>query len=208
MKTVIQVFIFLFLFGSSTIAQPTSGTVFVGGDIGLSVGSNKSKNDNTTTTNYNKIDYSLLPQLGYFVSDIIAVGARIGISGDRYKYEDNFAYDKVSSSYFVFNPFARYYIINQKGGLFAEADMNLGFGKTKTTYTNIIDEDNSTNIFMGLKPGVYYYISDRIVLQAFYGWFGFRSNIDKEDNDNKDISNTFGFDLSSNSFAFGFAYEF
>lgn len=207
MKTVLQVFIFLFLFVSLSIAQPTSGTIFVGGDIGLSVGNNKSKNDNTTTTNYKKADYSFLPQIGYFIDDIIAVGVKTGMSGGIDKYENN-AYEKISSSYFVFNPFARYYIINQKGGLFAEADMSLRFGKSKTTYSNVIDEDNSTNIFIGLKPGIYYYISDRIVLQAFYGWLGYQSIINKEDNDNKSIDNTFGVNISSNSFAFGFAYEF
>lgn len=207
MKTLIQVIVFFFFANMLSNAQPTSGTIFVGGDIGLSVGNNKSKNDNTTTTNYKKTDYSFLPQVGYFIDDIIAVGAKIGMSGNVYNYENNM-YDKVSSSYFVFNPFARYYIINQKGGLFAEADMSLKFGKMKTTYNNTTDEDNSTNVFVGLKPGVYYYISDRIVLQAYYGWLGYQSNIDKEDSDNKSINNTIGFDLSSNSFAFGFAYEF
>ena len=208
MRTVIQVFLFFFFAISISKAQPTAGTIFVGGDIGLSVGKDKTKNDNTTTTNYKKTDYSFLPQAGYFIDDILAVGARVGMSGNVYKYEGNYSYDKVSSSYFVLNPFARYYIINQKGGLFAEADMSFEFGTSKTVYNDNTDEDNSTNIFLGMKPGVYYYISDRIVLQAFYGWFGYQSLINKEDNDTKDINNTFGFDLSSNSFAFGFVYEF
>ena len=106
----------------------------------------------------------------------------------------------------VFTPFGRYYLISGRGGIFAEASMSYSFRKNKTYTNDAIDTENVFGFSALLSPGVYYYVTPKLALEAKFGWFGFMSDVTKPGNDQKEIQNSFGIDFSPDSFTFGLTF--
>jgi outer membrane protein len=185
-------------------AQPEAGKVFLGGDIGVYSLSQKDKFDGTITDEQYTTFLTLLPKAGYFLSDKLAVGIQTGISSIIRKYPDSDP-EKTSNTSFVFKPFGRYYLTTGTGGLFAEAGLGLSAGKTKIFYDAGTEESNQTAISIDFSPGVYYYITPSISLEAKFGVIGFSTEIQK-DGDTKNVNNVFTFELFPSGIGFGVSF--
>jgi hypothetical protein len=187
------------------MAQPTGGKFFVGGHFSLYSTVNKSKNGSTTEKGVSDTYFTLMPVGGYFLNDKIAVGAGIGFDTQIEK-DPGSTIEKYTTSKVVFNPFGRYYLISGTGGIFIEASMGYSFGTHKTFTADVIDTEHEFGFSVLLSPGVYYYITPRLALEAKFGWVGFISDVTNTGNDQKDIHNSFGMDLSPDSFIFGLTF--
>ncbi len=187
------------------MAQPTGGKFFIGGHFSLYGTVDKSKNGSTTEKNGSTTYFTLMPLGGYFINDRIAVGAGIGWDTQIDK-DPQSTIEKSTTSKMVFTPFGRYYLISGRGGIFAEASMSYSFGKNKTYTNDVIDTENVFGFSALLSPGVYYYVTPKLALEAKFGWFGFMSNVTKPGNDQKEIQNSFGIDFSPDSFTFGLTF--
>jgi hypothetical protein len=187
------------------MAQPAGGKFFIGGHFSLYGTVDKSKNGNTTEKDGSTTTFTLMPLGGYFLNDRIAVGAGLGWDTQITK-DPQSTIEKSTSSKMVFTPFGRYYLLSGTGGIFAEASMGFSFGTNKTYSADVVDSENVFEFSMLLSPGVYYYITPRIALEAKFGWFGFMSNVTKPGDDQKEIHNSFGIDFSPDSFIFGLTY--
>jgi hypothetical protein len=188
-------------------AQPVAGTFFVGGELSFYTVTDKTKSDGTTYKNGSWLYLTLLPTGGYFISEKFAVGARIGVDVTVYKRPDA-DMDKSVENTFVMNPFARYYILSGKGGIFAEASVSAGIGTYKEYYADETQKQNEMTFSSGIIPGVYYYITEQIALEAKFGWFGFETEVTKDENDVKDITNYVGLSVVPESFTFGVTFTF
>jgi outer membrane protein len=206
MKRILFSFIFLGV-AVYAQAQPAAGNFFVGGSFSISSSSEKSKFDGTTNTDNVSTEISVLPKAGYFLSDKIAVGAGIGVVTTIDKAPDSNPDKQVSNS-FLFRPFGRYYLISGTGGIFAEATMGMQIGKEKTYYETTTEESNLVGFTAGIAPGVYYYITPQLGLEATFGFFGFIYQSTKYEDDSKDIRTGGGIDISPSSFTFGLTYTF
>jgi len=193
------------LVGLPLMAQPAGGKFFIGGHFSLYGTVDKTKNGSTTEKEGSTTYFTLTPLLGYFLNDRIAVGAGIGFDTQIDENPQSTNY-KNTTSKMVFNPFGRYYLISGTGGIFVEASMGYSFGKNKNYTDAAVDEENVFGFSALLSPGVYYYITPRLALEAKFGWFGFMSEVTNPGNDQKDIHNTFGLDLSPDSFIFGLTF--
>jgi outer membrane protein len=203
MKRVLVIFIFAAA-GLAAQAQPASGQLFVGGDIGFYGYTQKSKSGSTTTDERSYSAITIMPLAGYFLTDKLAVGAQIGITSGINKNPDGNP-EKITNFQFRFEPFGRYYLISGTGGIFAEASVGFGVGKSKYVYEDDTQETNLTSFTAGISPGVYYYIFPKFALEAQFGWFGFSSEMEK-DGDEKQIENDFGFNFYSHGISLGFIY--
>ena len=201
----IQLIAIAWLSGLSIMAQPAPGKLFFGGTLNAYSVVNKSKNGGSTEKDGTTNHMTILPMAGYFLSDRIALGLRLGVD-DLVDKTPGGSPDKVSTVTFVINPFARYYLISGTGGLFVEASMNTGIGSTKNYYATNTNTENVTDFSLGVSPGVYYYITGRLAIEAKFGWLGFESNVTKPGEDVKYIQNTFGLKLSPDYFIFGVTY--
>jgi hypothetical protein len=193
------------LISEQIIAQPEGGKFFVGGHVSLYGTVDKSKNGNTTEKDGSTTYFTVMPLGGYFLNDRIAVGAGIGFDTQIDK-DPQSSIQKSSTSKMVFTPFGRYYLISGTGGIFAEASMGFSFGTNKTFTDDVVDSENVFGFSALLSPGVYYYITPRLALEAKFGWFGFMSEATHLGNDQKEIHSTFGLDLSPESFIFGLTF--
>jgi len=193
------------LTGMHLLAQPAGGKFFIGGHFSLYGTVDKSKNGSTTEKNGSTTYFTIMPTGGYFINERIAVGAGLGYDIQIDK-DPQSTIEKSTTSKMVFAPFGRYYLISGTGGIFAEASMHYSFGKNKTFTNEVIDTENVFGFSALLSPGVYYYVTPRLSIEAKFGWFGFMSDVTKTDNDQKDIHNSFGIDLSPDSFIFGLTF--
>ena len=83
-----------------------------------------------------------------------------------------------------------------------EASIGHLFGANKTYTTDVTDTEKVMGFSLLISPGVYYYITPKLALEAKFGWFGFRNEVAKPGNDVKDIQNTFGVKFPPDSFCF------
>jgi hypothetical protein len=187
------------------IAQPTGGKFFIGGHFSFYSTVNKSKSGSTTEKGLSDTYFTIMPVGGYFLSDKIAVGAGVGFDTQIEK-DPGSNIDKYTNSKIVFNPFGRYYLISGTGGIFAEASMGYSFGTNKTFTADVTDTQHEFGFSALVSPGVYYYVTPRLALEAKFGWVGFMSDVTKTGDDQKDIRNSFGIDLSPDSFIFGLTF--
>jgi outer membrane protein len=187
-------------------AQPSAGHLFVGANLGIYGSTDKTKVGGTTTVDENQFTMNFLPMAGFFLSDKIAVGARLGVSTNLTKYPDANP-DKRTSVSLVIEPFARYYLISGTGGIFAQASAGITSGTQKYYYDTYTNDYTSISFSLGVSPGVYYYITPHIAVEGMFGWIGFKAST-SDNGTSKDISNNFGLNLDSSSLSFGFTYTF
>ncbi len=188
------------------MAQPAGGKFFIGGHLSLYGTVDKSKDGNTTEKDESSTYITVMPLGGYFLNDRVAVGAGVGLDTQIDKYPQS-TIEKSTTSKMVFTPFGRYYLVSGTGGIFAEASMGFSFGTNKTFSNDVTDTQNVFGFSALISPGVYYYITPRLALEAKFGWFGFMSDATDLGNDQKDVHSTLGLDLSPDSFIFGLTFK-
>lgn len=205
MKRISIIVLSFLITGSTVISQPSAGKLFFTGNLSVYSVKDKSKTGGTTEDNLVVTSITFLPGAGYFLNDRLAVGASLGIDVAIAKDPEPFIGepDKYSQTMFYIGPFCRYYLIAGQGGIFAEASVEGGFGKDKVQYEGGSVEGSLMNLIAGISPGVYYYITEKLALEAKIGWIGYQTEIVTDEDDNKEITSGFGIDLFPSGFAFG-----
>lgn len=154
---------------------------------GGSVGFWRNASDNQTA-------FRILPEVGYNISDKVAVGAQFGYD---YSYEN-----AVNVNLFVIDPYLRYSLFkNDNVNIFVDGGVDLGFGWAKTKGQS--STDTAVTYGIGFKPGIAYNISERLSLVAHVGFLGFQGG-----NDASQAPDQGGLMLDGNDLEFGVYYNF
>jgi|SRR5690606_30445248 len=184
----------LVVFGYTANAQDEntdSSSGFAIGDFtlggGLSFGS-----ESTGDVKFNQFTFS--PSVGYFVSDNIAVGIDLGLS--TAKDEDGGGETKYNS--LTAGAFGQYYF-NPANQFSMFLELGAGFSSSKIEEGSM--ESKSNGFYIGFAPGISYFVSDCLALQAKVGVLGYST--DKPDFDGAESTDTFnlGVDLSDVTFS-------
>jgi hypothetical protein len=128
--------------------------------------------------------FNLLPKVGYFFADNLAIGldARISLSSEKYGGED----DKYSTRIFSAGPFIRYYIPASKILPFFEISGSFGGINYKSDYSDNTyweDSEYKTSIrSFGGGIGLAAPLGERIMFDVLAGYDSLTIK-DKEDND-------------------------
>jgi outer membrane immunogenic protein len=198
----ISTFMLLAFAGSVAISQPVPGKILLGGNFGINTGTQVGNSDHSETT------FDVFPMIGFITGTKMAFGARVGYTYQKLKIED----EKITYSAFGLSPFYRYYFISEKGGIFMEAMVSSQFGVEKSEYYDgwlsetVTEKTKVTSIAIGISPGVYYYITPGISLEAKFGWFGFSDIILKDEDDDKISQESFELSLNPQSISFGVTF--
>ena len=173
----------------SANAQIEGGKLFVGGSFGFGTSSNKTTAP-TAVDNSKTLSFNLMPEVGYMISENLAVGMAIGYYMDKRTSFDVFTgttgatYDQVSKDgMFIIEPFARYYkSTGDKSSMFAEFALPIGMGSSKSlqmnaTGTGTEDASPTKNSSIGttISVGFNYFLNDRCALEAKWMAIGFES---------------------------------
>ena len=197
----------LLILGANAFAQENDNGVSLDGRwfIMGQAGYNSSNEGNTQS-------YSIVPQVGNFVSEDVALGLGIGYIGSKNESEVNNVTNTQKENLFVVKPFARkYWGVAKNLFVFGELSVPLGFGKntseTSLGNTTTTGEAKYTNIGVQVAPGLDYYLSDNWSLEAAFGLLGWSSTKPKDG----DSANSFNFGLNSgvdNGVKIGIKYTF
>jgi opacity protein-like surface antigen len=198
MKKIIFAAAALFAFGFAN-AQDTkeesaggmgfaNGDVFVSGSIGFS---------STSSGDFDSNTFTIAPRVGFFVSDNIAVGARLG-------YTSNTDFAETKTNTFEIGGFGRWYATPaSQFSLMVE----LGVDYRSSSVEPDGGEESKVNGFgIGVRPGISYFLSDNWAMEAMIGELGYETS--KPDADGAESTDTFGLNLNLESISFGVIYKF
>jgi len=180
----------------TTGAGFSKGNVFVSGAVGF--GSETTGDDKTT-------GFTFSPKIGYFVSENIAIGARLGFDSNK---NDNGVNTVTKNNEFSAGVFGRYYFTPaSQFSVFAELGADINSTKTTTDVTGFPTSESKSNGFgVAFAPGVNYFLSDNFAIEATWGVLGYNTN--KPDVAGADSTNNFSLGLDMRSLNFGLLYKF
>ncbi len=221
---------FLSIFGVATsFAQISQGSLYFGGGFGFAITSNKEKKTfsggSTTVTSDGprSTSFSIVPGVGYFIVDKLAIGIDISFINESEKTPFDGSgsqagdYNKESSNLISFTPYARkFFMLSDNFGFTGTFGVGVGFGSSKleskrgnSTVTN--DGPKITALEVGITPGLVFFPSKNVGLEANFGFVGFSSTTLKTENNiftTKNTETSVGFGANSISPAFSFAFRY
>ena len=165
------------------------GDVFVSG--AFSIGSEKTGDDKSS-------GFEIEPKVGYFVTENIAIGGKLGYAS--YKAEDVFG-DTDDMSALTVGAFGRYYM--------TPASQFSLFGQLGFDYSSIDDkladvQENEIGLNLGL--GLSYFVSNNWSIEATWAGLGYTSNDNGGNGAEK--TNSFGLGADLRAISFGVNYKF
>ena len=140
---------------------------------------------------------SILPEIGYNLSENTAIGTTIGWSYDHVK--------GASGNVFQIAPYFRYsFFKSERVSIFCDGGFSVGAGKT--SYDDGDDSDTATIWSIGVKPGIALNLSDKCSLVAHVGFLGYEGANDAAKA--LDYSDQWGLNFDATAVTFGFYYTF
>lgn len=179
MKKLILSIVTLAAISFSSNAQTEKGKFIVGGTA--SYQSTKSDADNAKANE----SLSLVPNLGYFVSDNFAIGTGLG-----YNYSKTaVASPTGKEEAIIVSPFGRYYMgLSDQFKFFGQVSVPMAFGATNSTDANgdVIDKTGtSTSVGVAVSPGFAYFPTKKIGLEFALTGVSYNSYTVKDANENE-----------------------
>jgi len=188
------------VFGFSNVNAQEEGEStkgFAKGDIfltgSLSYGSESQGDDKESA-------FGFSPKAAYFVTENIAVGINLGYTTTKVEALN---VDDIKTNMLEAGVFGRYYLTPAKQfSVFGELGANYATGNQDNGTVDV--DTNGFNI--GFAPGISYFVSDCIALEASFGVLSYEtSELDVNGAESKD---SFDFGLNLSDISFGMVYKF
>ncbi|TAG02827.1 MAG: hypothetical protein EAZ44_06835 [Cytophagia bacterium] len=204
MKRIIIGFI-AFLTLSLGYAQTEKGTIYVGGNLRFGSTTNKTTSG-TITSESSSSNFSIIPDVGYFISDNVAIGLGIGYSQSTSKSPNGLTTTTTTESNFIIAPTFRYYMPTSsetfKFFLQARVGINTGNVKSETATLTTTDKTNGWDFFVS--PNFAYFPTKKWSIEFGVQGIGYSSGSRSNGfNNSTNNSSGFSFDLSSFSPSLG-----
>lgn len=185
----------------STQAQTEKGKILLGGGVGF----NSTKAEGASKSD---IRFNVVPSVGYFISDNIAIGTGVG-----YNYNKKVS-DKVLNQAFVVAPFGRYYVgLSDQFKFFGQLSVPMSFGNVKAVdgVTGDVGDKlgSTTNIGVQLAPGFAFYPTKRVGIEISVDGLGYNNYTVKDAaTGNKAKTDSFGLSASTVAPRLGVMFHF
>lgn len=191
----------------------TKGTWVVGG--GFSTNFGKSESDLQNGVRESKsFSVNISPKLGYAINSNLVAGLGVGYSYGKNKNTTtetpNDNSENISNSFSVF-PYARAYkSLTRNLALYIQGEFKYTFTKNEYLQVQVLNGDSKRNdFFIGLRPGITYFLNKKIALEANLGVIGYRFGKTEALNGVEGNYGDFLFSMNADSFLeFGLSYYF
>lgn len=165
---------------------------------------NEERFDDSNQTRDNT-SFSLSPYIGYAIKDnlILGIGFRYsyGKTEDRITiFQDNINTIR-KNHYYEFMPYMKkFFPVSNQFAFHLLGETGFGFSRNEIENRDNTFEQKaeSTQFFIGVRPGINYKLSDWFLLQANLGFLGYNSINSQIDGSDSSKSRSFTFNLSSN----------
>jgi outer membrane protein len=197
MKKVLLSAVALLAFGFANAQEEKSNGGFSKGDVfvtgAFTFGSTNDKDSDVKTNSF-----EIAPQVGYFLTENIAIGGKLGFASMK---EETSGVDTEDMSGLTLGAFGRYY--------FTPANQFSLFANLGLDYSSMKDKlaDAKLNGFQaGLGAGMNYFVSSNFSIEAGVAVLGFSS--EKSDATGAKGTSSFGFGGDWRAVTFGVNYKF
>ncbi|MEC3880405.1 outer membrane beta-barrel protein [Parapedobacter sp. 10938] len=175
-------------------AQTEKGKTLLGGTVSYDYANVKDVDGNTQS-------FSIIPSVGVFVNDNVAVGLGIGYAWSQ----DDDGTDKVQSGEFSAAPFARLYKGDGNFKFFGQLSVPMGWGTSKANGDKIASAERYG---VELAPGFAFFPTEKIGIEfSVKGLYYQNTTVTPEGGDGVS-SNSFGLDASSFAPRIGIQFYF
>jgi len=184
-----------FLLGELSYIEFLGNGVMGSTNLGYTTFQNKSDGDSNDDSKDKMFSVNIVPRIGYFIIDNLAVGLDVFLATESQKAMDD-AY-KSSSTFFAVGPFVRYYIPTKKILPFAEVNYSIGSRSYKSEFDGNEPYSSKYAIQLyGAGLGLAVPIGEKVTFDALAGYHAY-VNKDKDDNDNNErlVAGTIGLKL-------------
>ena len=187
----------------TSAAAQEAGQMWAGGTVGL--WSSKVKGGDS------QLSFKVMPELGYNVTENVAVGIVIGAAhthgGTDLKFDGaNDATGAASKNLYKVSPFLRYTIVKGDiGSIFVDGGVGYEWGKVCGVESKI------NNLEIGLRPGLALNVSSKVALFSKFGFLGYQNTKETEgkgEAKQEVKTNSFGFDFDMRNIEFGAVVKF
>ncbi|GAY27907.1 porin family protein [Prevotella sp. MGM1] len=177
----------LFLMAAFVVASvAASAQIYVGGSLGFnSIKADKDASSSTT--------FSIEPEVGYNLSDNLAVGIQLGFTSTNADDEGNKS--EYTVSVFTVAPYARY--------TFAKSGAASFFVDGGIIFNAYGSDAEGSSFGIGLRPGIKFAVSDKIDVVAKTGYLGYIKN-----NDDLGGGSAFGLNIDNTDLSLGVLFNF
>ena len=197
MKKVLLSAVALLAFGFANAQEEKANEGFAKGDLfvtgAFTLGSEK-------TGDVKSSSFEIAPQVGFFLTENIAIGGKLGYKADK---AENAGGDTQDDAGFTVGAFGRYYFTPaSKFSLFAQLGLDYSSMEDKlaTDYTE-------AELGLGLGAGLNYFVSSNFSIEAGVAVLGYSSN-DNGGGSGVDKTNNFSFGGDWRAVTFGVNYKF
>jgi len=183
----------------TTQAQTEKGKFILGGSVEF----NSSKDNDASKADTR---FSIVPSVGYFVSDNFAIGTGVGFGTSKNHVDavGNVAGFTTKSEAFVVAPFARYYKgITEQFKFFGQLSVPMAFGNNKlgdNDGNNYAKTSKFSNVGVALSPGFAFFPSKKFGIEFSVEGISYNNSSDKNGNGDK-IGGNKEFNIGANFFA-------
>lgn len=155
--------------------------------------------------------FNITPKLNYFIDDNLSLGFGIGYN---YRNIDNIDNNQnlttQNTNTFSFNSYIKkHYFIASNLSFFLQGEITYQTGKIKNSFqnsSNTLTSDINT-FFIGIRPGVSYFLTNKIAIQAYFGSLGYTNDtIKNNSNSLKENQSRFNLNLNPSQLIFGLSY--
>jgi long-subunit fatty acid transport protein len=181
------------------------GTWSFGGQLSLNLYNSEFESNGITQESDNS-GISINPEVGYAIQKNLIIGLGLGYSYFENENNNDFV---ISTNKFSIYPYVKKFIPVNNNLLFSVRG-EVRFIKTNydNSNSNLSNSNSDQTFFIGFRPGITYFISEKLALEANIGALGYSrltrdfdpANLDKA------TANSFNFDFNSNNLLFGFTY--
>ena len=196
MKKVLLSAVALLAFGFANAQEEKANEGFAKGDLfvtgAFTLGSEK-------TGDVKSSSFEIAPQVGFFLTENIAIGGKLGYKADK---AENAGGDTQDDAGFTVGAFGRYYFTPaSKFSLFAQLGLDYSSMEDKlaTDYTE-------AELGLGLGAGMNYFVSSNFSIEAGVAVLGYSSN--DNGGNGADKTNNFSFGGDWRAVTFGVNYKF
>ncbi len=176
-------------------AQTEKGKFIVGGQVGFST-------EKIQDTDLKENSFSLMPQVGYFITDNFAIGTGVGYEWSK---KEAVGVETVNDAFKV-APFGRYYMGEGPVKFFGQLSAPMSWGKVEV---DDIKTHKVNNYGVELAPGFAYFPTSKIGIEfKVRGLYYNHNQTTNELTDAKVKTNSFGLDANSLAPTIGVQFHF
>lgn len=184
----------------TTQAQTEKGKIILGGNVGF----NSTKVEGVDKADFN---FSVVPSVGYFVSDNFAIGTGVGYTYNKAVSDNNL------NEAFEVAPFGRYYVgLTDQFKFYGQLSVPLAFGTNKDVANDgKVGDKTATTTAVGVNvaPGFAFFPTKKLGIEVSFAGLGYNSLTAKDTPTGaKATLNTFGLNANTAKANVGVMFHF